>query len=195
MRDKRARQGIVTMAVALMMAAGGVCADPSDGAFFTSLYADHRATAIGDIVHVLISESSLASHTATRSNEKSSSATAGPGVGDLDFISLMGYSGSNKAEARGTSQTRDTLSARIAAVVTGVTPTGSLIIEGERRVACNRDFQTIRVQGEVRPRDIRPDNTVLSQYVANAQIEYTGPDPGKPGGRVGIIPRILGWLF
>lgn len=170
-------------------------AQSGDGAFFYSMYSDFRAAAVGDIIQVLVSESALASHSSTRGNEKSSDTTAGPGAGLLGFIPLIGYGGAARSAAAGTSQSRDLLSARISAVVIGVTPTGNLIIEGERRVACNRDFQTIRLRGEVRPCDVRRDNTVLSQYVANAQIEYEGPDPAHPGGRVGIITRILGWLF
>ena len=189
------------MMLALMVVTvAGVCgaqllADPSTGTFFESLYSDHRASAIGDVVLVVISESALASHSATRSTQKSSSAQAGPGTGELSFIPLLGYSGQSKGAAQGQSQSRDLLTARVSAVVTGVTEAGNLIIEGERRVSANRDFQTIRIKGEVRPVDIGPDNTVLSQHVANAQIDYTGPDPGKPGGRVGFITRVLGWLF
>ena len=169
--------------------------DPSSGSFFTSLYSDHRATNVGDIVLVVVSESALASHTSTRGNENSSNASMGAGTGWLDFISLTGYGGQSKSAAKGQSQSRDMLSARIAAVVTGLAPNGNLIIQGERRVACNRDFQTVRITGEVRACDIRPDNTVSSQLVANAVIDYTGPDPAEPGGRVGLLPRILGWLF
>ena len=69
------------------------------------------------------------------------------------------------------------------------------MVEGERTVQVNHDFQTLRLIGEVRPQDVRADNTVLSQHVANAAIEYEGPDPAKPGRRVGIITRILSWLF
>jgi len=183
------------VAAVAAVCAGGCVAEPGDSSFFCSIYADHRATAVGDIVLVVVSESALASHSATHGNDKSSATTVGPGMGLLDFIPLMGYSGQGKSQATGSSQRRDLLTARIAAVVTGITPAGNLIIEGERRVACNRDFQTIRLRGEVRPCDVGPGNTVLSQHVANAEIAYNGPDPARPGGRVGIIPRILGWLF
>ncbi len=170
-------------------------AQSANGAFFYSLYSDYRAVGVGDIVQVIISESAVASHSSTRANEKSADSSAGPGAGLLDFIPLIGYSGKAKSAASGTSQSRDLLTARITAVVVAVTPAGNLVIEGQRRVACNRDFQTIRLRGEVRPCDITRDNTVLSQYLANAQIEYEGPDPAHPGSRVGVISRLLGWLF
>lgn len=168
---------------------------PDGGGFFASLYADHRATAPGDILFVVVSESATASQSASRSNAKSSGVEVGPGTGWLDFIPEIGFGGSFSASAAGGSQRRNMLSARIATTVTGFTPAGNLIIEGERTVRVNHDLQTIRLTGEVRPRDVRSDNTVLSQHIANAAIEYQGPDPGRPGKRVGIITRVLGWLF
>ncbi len=190
------RSFAVALAALTLAAMAAPClADPGDTTFFTSLYADRRARQPGDIIFVVISESAMASHAASRSNQSGSSVEVGPGAGWLDFIPLLGYSGELQAGASGQSQRRDMLSARIAARVTGLTPAGNLIIEGERTVRVNHDFQTIRLIGEVRPQDVRADNTVLSQHVANAGIEYEGPDPAKPGRRVGIITRVLGWLF
>lgn len=198
------RHTILTMTMAALVAAlpvlacaqaPAVDAGPDGGAFFMSLYDDHRAAAPGDILFVVVSESAHASQSATRSNSKSTDARVGPGTGWLDFIPEIGFGGDLSSGAGGSSQRRNMLSARIATTITGVTPAGNLIITGERTVRVNHDLQTIRLVGEVRPRDVRPDNTVLSQHIANASIEYEGPDPGKPGKKVGIITRVLGWLF
>ena len=170
-------------------------AGPDAGGFFMSLYTDHRAAAPGDILFVVVSESAIASQSASRTNARASNAEVGPGTGWLDFIPGMSFGGKLSASASGGSQRRNTLSTRIAATVTGITPAGTLIIEGERSVRVNHDLQTVRLVGEVRPEDVRPDNTVLSQHIANAAIDYNGPDPGKPGKRVGIITRVLGWLL
>lgn len=170
-------------------------ADPGDSSFFEALYRDHRATSTGEVLFVVVSEATTASHTAMRSDAKSSSAQVGPGSGWLDFIPSFGFGGDLSASASGSSQQRNVLSTRIATTVTGVTPEGNLLIEGVRTVRVNHDLQVLRLTGEVRPRDVRPDNTVLSQHVANAQIDYEGPEPGEPGRKVGIITRVLGWLF
>lgn len=168
---------------------------PDGGAFFASLYDDHRASQPGDILFVVVSESTTASQSASRSNTKSTDSRVGPGTGWLDFIPEIGFSADQSAGASGSSQRRNMLSTRIATTITGVTPTGNLLITGERTVRVNHDLQTVRLTGEVRPEDVRPDNTVLSQHIANAAIDYDGPDPGRPGKKVGIITRILGWLF
>ncbi len=170
-------------------------AGPGSGSFFISLYEDHRATRPGDILFVVVSESTTASHSASRSDARSSDVQAGPGTGWLDFIPSFGFGGELSTSAGGSSQQRNVLSTRIATTVSGVTPEGNLIIEGVRTVRVNHDMQVLRLVGEVRPQDVRPDNTVLSQHVANAEIDYEGPEPGEPGKRAGIITRILGWLF
>jgi len=187
---------LLLMALALATTLCSLCAaDPSEGAFFTSLYSDHRAGQVGDLVLVVISESSLASHSATRANDSSASGSIGAGVGWLDFIPLTSYTGQSKSGAKGQAQHRDLLSAQIATLVTGIAPSGNLMIEGERTIQVNHDMHTIRLSGEMRPEDLGPANTVLSHNVANARIEYMGADPARPGKRVGIITRILNWLF
>ncbi|MFW6157155.1 MAG: flagellar basal body L-ring protein FlgH [Armatimonadota bacterium] len=176
-------------------AQGPAAAGPDGGGFFMSLYDDHRAGSPGDILFVVVSESTTASHSASRSNSKGGSARVGPGSAWLDFIPEVGFGGDLSTSAGGSAQRRNVLSTRIATTITGVTPAGNLIIEGQRTIRVNHDLQTVRLIGEVRPQDVRADNTVLSQHVANAEIEYCGPDPGRPGKEVGIITRILGWLF
>ncbi|NLO05595.1 MAG: flagellar basal body L-ring protein FlgH [candidate division WS1 bacterium] len=188
-------RAIVTITGVLLLAGTIGCAEPGDGTFFSSLYGDHRACAPGDILFVVISEAMSASHSATSSDARSADAEIGPGAGWLDFIPLMGYSGELNASASGVSRRSNVLSARVAVTVIGYTPEGNLIISGERTVRVNDEMQSTCLTGEVRPQDVRPDNTVLSQHVANAAIEYQGPEPGRPGKRVGIITRILGWLF
>jgi len=168
---------------------------PDGGAFFTSLYDDHRAAAPGDILFVVVSEYATASQSASHSNSKSADVGVEEGTGWLSFIPEMGFGGSLSTGASGGSQRRNSLTARIATTVTGVTPAGNLMICGERTVRVNHDLQTIRLTGEVRPEDVMTDNSVLSQHIANAAIEYVGPDPARPGRNAGIITRILGWLF
>jgi len=192
-------RGLIATATAILLTLGAIAlpgaAEPGDTDFFAGLYAEHRATAAGDILFVVISETSVASYSASRSNQKSGSAQVEPGTGWLDFIPELGFGGQLSAGASGQSQLRDSLAARVAVVVTGLSPTGNLLIEGERAVRVNDALRTIRLRGEVRPADVRPDNTVLSHLVAHASIEYQGPDPGRPGRHVGILTRILGWLF
>jgi flagellar L-ring protein precursor FlgH len=81
------------------------------------------------------------------------------------------------------------MEAKISAIVKQVLPNGNLVLEGTRQITVNDDVQTITVTGIVRPKDVGANNSVLSIYLADAQIKYVGDGPTAQ--RPGIITRIL----
>ena len=60
------------------------------------------------------------------------------------------------------------------AMVVEVLGNGNLVIIGEKQLALTEGSEFIQVKGIIRPADIQPDNTILSQRIANAQISYRG---------------------
>lgn len=162
---------------------------------FNSLFSDRKAAHIGDVLHILITESAQATQSTDSNTSNSTDAKMGPGLGKLNFLPLVGYAGSTAATSKGGTNRSGTFTARIAVVVVGVTPAGNLLVEGSRNVTVLKDFQVIKLTGEVRPQDIDCDNTVPSFKVANAMVSYTGSDPLRPNSKVGIITRALHWLF
>lgn len=167
----------------------------SEGSLFASLFGDRKATKVGDVLQIIIVETASATHNAERNNQASTDTTVGPGLGKLGFLPLWGYSGSSTSAAKGGASRTESFVGRLAVTVTGMSPAGNLLLEGERVIQVNKDTQRIKLTGEVRPRDVKSDNTVLSSAVANAKIEYEGSDPGKPGSKVGIVTGLLHWLF
>jgi flagellar L-ring protein precursor FlgH len=79
------------------------------------------------------------------------------------------------------------LTAFITARVTEVLPYGNLKIVGSRQVEVNNEKQYITISGIVRTRDINFENVVLSTFLSDAQIAYSG---------LGIIDQRQrpGWL-
>jgi flagellar L-ring protein precursor FlgH len=67
-----------------------------------------------------------------------------------------------------------TLLANVTCQVIEVLPNGNLRIHGTKQVRVNRETQYLLIDGVVRPRDILLDNTVLSDLIAEARIEFTG---------------------
>lgn len=166
---------------------------PTSG--FKTLFADRKAVAVGDVLHILVTETAQASQTVNNSTSSSTQADLGPGLGKLSFLPLLKYQGGISAESKGSASRSETLTARVAVTVVGISPTGNLLVEGCRQVVVNNDHQTIKLCGEVRPEDVTAENTVPSYKVANAAISYTGTDPLRPGKKVGIITRLLHWVF
>jgi len=161
-----------------------------------SLFSDRKARRTGDVVTVLIVEKSSASQEATTDVTKKSKVAVDGGFGFLlKNIPAMGFGGSTGSNASGSTSRSANLAARISAVVTAVLPDGNLVIEGSRSVKANDECQIIRISGIVRPEDIAPDNTVLSTFLADAKIEYTGKGPIAERQKPGIVTRIFRILF
>jgi flagellar L-ring protein FlgH len=160
-----------------------------------SPFGDRKASRVGDVVQILISESAQANQSANDQTANKSSTTLAPGAGLLSFLPTVGYSGDIAAQSSGSTTRSASFSTRLAAMVVGVTAGGNLLIEGSREVRVHKDFQVIKLAGEVRPTDILSDNTVPSYQVANARISYTGSDPRRPGSKAGLLTGLLHWLF
>ncbi|MEI6501331.1 MAG: flagellar basal body L-ring protein FlgH [Armatimonadota bacterium] len=162
---------------------------------FAAPFADRKATRVGDVVQILIAESAQANQSANDQTANKNNATMGPGQGLLDFLPLVGYSGNLNAQSSGSTTRSASFTTRLAATVVGVAPNGNLLVEGSREVRVHKDFQVIKLSGEVRPSDILSDNTVPSCQIANARISYTGSDPRHPGSKAGLLTGLLHWLF
>jgi flagellar L-ring protein precursor FlgH len=160
---------------------------------YQSLTADHRASKPGDILTILVYENSTASNTADTSTKTK--------VGVQGNVSTM-FAGNNSAQVgvgdsyggRGQIQRTGRLLAQISARVTDIAPNGDLIVAGSQAIDVNGEKTQIHLEGRVRPVDIAAGNTVQSNRLADAKIDYVGEgfitDRSKPG----LIPRFFAWL-
>lgn len=163
---------------------------PAEG----SLFRDHAAHEVGDIVTVLIVESSSASK-ATLTRTKSRSQNALSSLGKLDFMGMWNLNADNQSLGEGSTARRGDLQARITVEITDVTASGLLLVSGDRSVLVNGEEEKIHLSGTLRPQDIQADNTVFSTFLANAAIEYTGEGVLASAERPGYFTRFFNWLF
>jgi flagellar L-ring protein precursor FlgH len=103
----------------------------------------------------------------------------------------------NEFDGSGSTARSGALTAYISARIIQIRPNGNLVIEGNREVRVNHENQIITLTGEVRPRDISPDNIVQSTYIADARISYSGSGTLNDQQRPGWLARILDniWPF
>ena len=73
-------------------------------------------------------------------------------------------------------------------------PNGDYRITGEQRMHVNGENTTIAVRGRIRQADIRPDNSVLSSRIAEAEINYDGKGFVSRSAKPGILNRIFRFL-
>jgi len=175
----------------------------------TAMFSDQKARTVGDIITIRISESSDATNEASTETDRSSSLGAGIDSffgaenryvsTDPFFNPFSKVAGGVESEFEGTGKTKRSgdLNAYITALVTQVLPNGNLVVRGSREVLINNENQVIQLTGVVRPRDIDADNQVLSTYVADARISYSGSgvvdDRQKPGWLTNIVMAV--WPF
>ena len=76
----------------------------------------------------------------------------------------------NKYRAESEMETRDSMKFSIACRVVDIRPNGNLVIEGRRSIRNNKDVWEMSLLGVIRPEDVLPNNTVLSENVAELRI-------------------------
>jgi flagellar L-ring protein precursor FlgH len=164
-----------------------------------SLFSDIKAHKVGDILTVNIYENTQAANKSETKSEKSGQfeTSGGPGSGFLDFIPLFGANVENKNtfDGKGENTHNRNLRATMSVTVVAIRENGDLTIEGTRTVGISNDKETLALSGVVRQRDIRPDNTIDSYLIADAQITYRGKGTVNDSSRPGPIIRFLNWLF
>lgn len=171
------------------------------------IYTDKKARYINDIVTIVISETATGGNTASTNTSRDTSTSAGisallgiessilaKNVNMGESISIGGTS-TNSLKGAGDTSRSSTLSASISARVLKVLENGNLLIEGKRQLTVNAEDQYIIISGIVRPEDITADNTVESQYIADARIVYTGEGVVNDKMRPGWLTRVVDWVW
>ena len=145
-----------------------------NGAQSESFFGRGRSFQIGDVITVMLNESTQAGRTQsgvvkrTSTNDVVGSLTGG-------FLPIVNAAGGNiKSEGTGTADQTASLTGSVAVSVIDVMANGNLVLRGEKQLALTEGAEIIQVAGVVRPDDIAPNNTVQSRRLANAQITYRG---------------------
>ena len=192
---------IYVLALASIASLGFSQSDDNPGSLWTNqsrnLFADRIARHVGDVVTILIQESSTSSFSAQTSTSKTDSNSILKGLGPIlgSLIPELATGAKGTSAGQGSTTQAGKFSARMTVQITKILPNGNFVIEGVRAVRVNKDTQMLKLTGTVRMDDIRADNTILSENIADAQIMADGKGAISDRQRRGIINRILDWLF
>jgi flagellar L-ring protein precursor FlgH len=162
-----------------------------------------RARHEGDIVTVLLLESTNATKNATLQQMKNDSniVTNKTFLGrPISFGSgySMDFNLNNQRQFNGQAQAvqNNQLDGNISVTVNKVLANGNLVVQGEKWVKINQGEEYIRLSGIIRAQDIRADNTVTSDRVANARFAYGGTGQVNNTNAQGWLARFMwGPLF
>lgn len=173
--------------------------------YSNSLYSDNKARREGDIITVVLSESTQASKKAKTEMQKDSSTSFEPiiGLGGRN-VSVAGnvlqFGADSTSEYKGDSKAdqSNSLEGNISVHVLDVLANGNLVIRGEKWLTLNTGKEYIRLTGVIRQQDIDVNNTIESTKIANAQIEYSGTGAHHNGQSPGWLSRFFNgplWPF
>ncbi|HXT11666.1 MAG TPA: flagellar basal body L-ring protein FlgH [Candidatus Angelobacter sp.] len=165
------------------------------------MYADKRATSVGDIITIIVAETSTATKNNETKTEKKSSLSAAitsflypAGASGLltkkGQLPAMAYNSDVNHDGSGSINNSETVVAKIAVRIIDVLPNHNLVVEGRRETAFSGERQTIVLHGTVRQDDVASDNTVFSYNVADASIQIIGKGTVTDSQRKGWFTRI-----
>lgn len=180
----------------------------ANGAIFhagydSGLFENPTAHNVGDIVTILLQESTVAqksSQTSTAKKTKDSLST--PSLLGIP-MTIHGYSflggsinNANSFSGSGASAQSDSLVGAITVTVVKRLPNGNLVVRGQKLIQINTGEEYVRLQGIIRPVDISPSNTISSQQVADAQIAYGQTGALADANQPGLLSRFFNspWL-
>jgi flagellar L-ring protein precursor FlgH len=150
-----------------------------DNGRLANMVADYKASRVGDLVTINISQNLSSTSTGNVATNRAFSASSGitalgghiktSGVANL-FSPTSTQALTGKAQASTTTALTTTLTGRVVASL----PSGTLVVEAERQITMNDQRETVIVRGLVRPGDLDATNTVASNSVGNMEVEVKG---------------------
>jgi flagellar L-ring protein FlgH len=175
----------------------------SNGAIYqvgrdVALFENPIARHVGDIVTIVLSETTNAQKSATTTTQKSTSDTL-PGMSLFGSpVTIHGaqvlsgtVNDASKFDGEGTSAQSNSLTGNITATIAKVLPNGNLYIKGEKKIWINQGQESVLLSGVIRPIDVAPDNTVPSSRVASARISYGGKGAIADANAAGWLSRFF----
>ncbi len=151
-----------------------------------AFFKDQRAAQVGDIVTVLVNITDAADlkndTTATRSGNESMGlpnlfgfeATIPKMLSGASAASLVSANSGNGNTGTAELKRNESVTLRLAGVITQVLPNGNLVVAARQEVRVNSELRDLQVSGVIRPQDIASDNTVQHDRMAEARISYGG---------------------
>lgn len=163
-----------------------------------SLYGDGRAHRVGDIITIVLEESTSSTKSNKTSVDKSNSQSLGSptvfGVQPTILGKPLSFSSGEsdtEFDGEGSSDMSNSLDGNITVTVHEVLPNGLMIVKGEKWLTLNQGDEYIRVSGMIRPQDISSSNTVNSTQLADARITYSGSGALNDSNSMGWLSKFF----
>jgi flagellar L-ring protein FlgH len=179
----------------------------TDGAIYQAgqqmeLFADLKARRVGDLLTIVLNESTNAAKTAVTKTAKTTAvANTGPTIFGKTIttkgvpILNTTMNGADSFDGEGSSQQSNSLAGSLTVTVTDVQANGNLVVQGDKTLKLNQGDEFVHISGVIRPADIATNNTVTSDRLADARISYSGKGVVDSSNRMGWLARFFNSPF
>ena len=165
-----------------------------------TLYGDRKAYRVGDVITILLTE--------TTSSQKSTKSSLSKST-EVDLINptILGQQPIDLATSiendtsfsgKGSTGQSNSLEGSITVTVHQLYPNGLMFVKGEKWLNLTNGSEVIRVSGLLRPEDVSPENTAESTKLADARLTYSGTGDLADTTRQGWLGRFFNsswWPF
>ncbi|MGL6072156.1 MAG: flagellar basal body L-ring protein FlgH [Craterilacuibacter sp.] len=157
-----------------------------------ALVADRRAFRPGDVLTVVLEETTQASKRAGTQFDKTSGVEFTPTViGNKAYQTTVGIDAARNFDGAASSSQQNSLAGSLTVVVQQVLPGGLMLVKGEKQLTLNQGEEFLRLAGYVRLDDVDSTNRVSSQRIANARISYAGRGALSDANAPGWLTRVF----
>lgn len=188
---------LLLVVLALTVAASAHAQSLWPAANTQGMFSDKRACSVGDIITIIVKEST----TATKNNQTATSKKASMDASIATFLyngylankgamPALKYNSDNEFTGGGSINNNESIVAEVAVKVIDVLPNRTLVIEGVRETSFAGEKQNIVLHGIVRADDVASDNTCYSYNIADAKITIVGKGTVSDAQRKGWFTKI-----
>ncbi len=179
----------------------------TDGAIYQAgqqmeLFADLKARRVGDLLTIVLNESTNAAKTAvTKTTKTTAVANTGPTIFGKTIttkgvpILNTTMNGADSFDGEGSSAQSNSLAGSLTVTVIEVQGNGNLVVQGDKTLKLNQGDEFVHIAGVIRPADIATNNTVTSDKLADAHISYSGKGVVNSANQMGWLARFFNSPF
>ncbi|MBM3879967.1 MAG: flagellar basal body L-ring protein FlgH [Verrucomicrobia bacterium] len=166
-----------------------------------AVVADRRAARVGDLLTIVVQQSSTTTKDQSTKTAKSSGVDAAlssflysPAASGLltkgGQLPAVKFNSKSDFSGGGSINNSERIVDRISVRIIDTQPNGNLIVEGTRQTSFAGEIQDVILRGVVRPEDISANNTIFSYNVADATIKFVSKGTVSDSQRKGWATKI-----
>jgi flagellar L-ring protein precursor FlgH len=165
---------------------------------YQSLVAEGKAHRVGDVLTVIVQEQASATSTADLRAQRDFKVAAQLQLAGIPHRGTEPHSiaagTSSGSDGGGSTERTGRLLAQLTVRIDDISSSGDFVVSGLQSLKINGEEQSISLSGIVRKQDILADNTVLSNRIAEARIQFKGEGFVTEQSRPGLVARILSFF-